>query len=269
MRFRRQALRYLEAPEQLDQVVRLASPRRWLLGLSLLTIVVAATGWATIARVAQSVHASGVLVHALGISRLDATRSGDVVTLWTSPNALVAVGSPLYTIRSDNGTLTTITSPWDAYVVSILVAPGNYVTSGTHIATFEPVSGAADQLIAAVFVPQASAPMIDVGEEVTLDVPEAPPSVYGHLSGSVQSVSAFPETEGSLHQFLGDAVDVSGFLRDSPVIRVIVDLSTSPTSPTTLRWSKATPPFQLGSASRVDASFTISNEHPISWLVGS
>lgn len=269
MRYRRQALRYLEAPEQLDQVVRLASPRRWLVGLALLAIVVAAGGWAVLGTVVQTVRIPGVLIHSQGISRLDATKTGDIVTLWTAPDARVAVGSPLYTLRADDGTLTTVTSPWDAFVVSIVVAPGNYVRSGTPIATFETMTGPSEQLVAAVFVPETYSAIVDVGKRVTLDVVEAPAATFGHLSGTVRSVSAFPETTGSLRQFLGDSVDTTSFLDRGPVTRVIVALDVARDDPGTLRWSKATPPFRLGSESSVNALFIISNERPISWLVGS
>jgi hypothetical protein len=269
MRFRRQALRYLEAPEQLDQVVRLASPRRWLLGIALASVVAAGAGWAIVGRVAQTWDAPGVLIHAEGISRLDATQSGVVERLLTSAGAAVRAGTPLYSVRADDGRLTTVTSPWTADVVNLLVAPGNYIAPGSHIGTFEPVTGPGDQLLAAVFVPETSVPMLHVGEAVTVNVPAAPTAAFGHLSGSVASIGSSPETSGSLQQFLGDSVDTATFLARGPVIRVIVRLAVTGGSPSALRWSKASPPGQLPPVSPVNASFTVSDEHPISWLVSS
>ncbi len=269
MRFRRQALRYLEAPEQLDQVVRLASPRRWLLGIALASVVAAAAGWATVGRIAQTWDAPGALIDAKGISALDATQSGVVERLWTAAGAVVQVGAPLYSVRADDGTLTTVPAPWTAYVVNLLVAPGNYIAPGAPIGTFEPVTGPGDQLVAAVFVPETSVPMLAVGEAVTVNVPAAPAAAFGHLSGSVASVGSFPETSGSLQQFLGDSADTATFLAHGPVIRVIVRLAVTGDSPSALRWSKEPPPYQLPAVSPVSASFTVSNEHPISWLVSS
>jgi multidrug efflux pump subunit AcrA (membrane-fusion protein) len=273
MRFRRQALRYLEAPEQLDQVVRLASPRRWLLGIALSSVVSAAAIWASVGRIAQTWDAPGVLVHADGISQLDATQSGVVERIWTSAGAVVKAGAPLYSVRAGDGALTTVTAPWPGYVVHLLVAPGNYVAPGTHIGTLEPVTGSGDQLVAAIFVPEASVPMLKVGEPVTVDVPAAPAAAFGHLTGSVAAIGAAPETAGSLAQFLGNSVSSATFLANGPVIRVIVRLATTSAASTAngsvaaLRWSKAVPPYQPPAISSVNASFTISDNHPISWLV--
>lgn len=269
MRFRRQALRHLEAPEQLDQVVRLASARSWLLGGALLVLVATSTIWSCLGYVTRTVGAAGMLIHSHGISRLDATEAGDVIKVWTDRNRLVAAGSPLFTLRDEHGGLHTIQSSWDAYVVAILVTEGGYVVPGTQVASLERVTGSAEPLVAVVFVPATSAPMIGVGAAVRLTAPAAPASTFGTLAGVVVSVDAFPETEETLRSFLGDAADVSRFLHEGPVVRVSIKLATSSGSTTALHWSKTTPPFQLNSESALKASFTITREHPISWLLGS
>ena len=271
MRFRQQALRQMEAPEQLDHVVRLASPRHWLLGVALAGVVAAAVGWASVGRIAQTWSASGVLVDAQGISTLDATGSGAVEQVLVADGAVVKVGTPLYTVRAQDGTLTTVTAPWQASVVNLLVAPGNYVTPGSPIATFEPIAGPGDQLVAALFVPETAVQLLHVGEAVSVDVPAASEASFGHLSGSVSSVGSAPETSGSLQQFLGASADTSTLLADGPVVRVIVRLAVASGSGTTGSplWSKASPPYQLPVMSQADASFTISDEHPFDWLVSS
>ena len=78
VRFRRAALRHLTAPEQLDQVVRLASVPAWLMTGVLTVIVAVAVTWATVGTVNTTVGAPGVLIHADGVSTLDADhqRSG-------------------------------------------------------------------------------------------------------------------------------------------------------------------------------------------------
>src|SRR6185437_2397079 len=103
MKFRPAALRYLEAPEQLDQVVRLASAPAWLMTAVLSVIIAAAVTWATVGTVATTVSAPGVLIHADGVSTLDATTSGQVARLWVAPDAFAAGGAPLYSVQGQDG----------------------------------------------------------------------------------------------------------------------------------------------------------------------
>lgn len=268
MKFRRAALRHLEAPEKLDEVVRLASAPVWLMGAALAVIVAAAAIWAGIGTVATTVGAPGVLIHANGVSTLDATTSGQVVRWWVSPDALATKGAPLYSVQGADGHVHTVTVPWDAYVVSVIVTNGQLVEPGTPIATLEQVTGASDPLEAVVFVPAAAAPTIPRGATVTLTAAAAPSAVFGTLQGTVASVGNFPETSDSLQAFLGEGASTESLLRSGSVIRVVIKLATLPGSPAKLVWSKASPGFTLSSESSVQASFVSARQHPIDWLLG-
>lgn len=268
MKFRRAALRHLEAPEKLDEVVRLASAPAWLMGTALAVIVAVAAIWAGIGTVATTVGAPGVLIHADGVSTLDATTSGQVVRWWVAPDALATKGAPLYSVEGAGGKVHTVAAPWDAYVVSVIVTNGQLVEPGTPIATLEQVTGASDPLEAVVFVPAAAAPTIPPGTKVTLTAAAAPSAVFGTLSGTVASVGKFPETTDSLQAFLGDGANTESFLAAGSVIRVVIKLATAPGSSTELLWSKASPGFTLNSESSVRASFVVARQHPIDWLLG-
>lgn len=268
MRYRRQALRQLEAPEQLDEVVRLTSVPSWLLTAALAAVVLLAGTWASIGTVDRTVRAAGVLIHANGVSGLDATDSGQVVKVWASPNQLVGPSTPLYSVQSQGGQIRTVTAPWDAYVITVLISEGQLVQLGTPVANLERLNTPGDALQAVVFVAATSAPTLQPGVPARVAAAAVPSTVFGTLHGQITSVGAFPETESSLRAFLGDGFNVESFLRGGSVIRVTVALATDPTSASGLQWSKASPPFGLNSESQVTASFTIAREHPISWLVG-
>ena len=268
MKFRRPALRHLEAPEKLDEVVRLASAPAWLMGTALAVIVAVAAIWAGIGTVATTVGAPGLLIHADGVSTLDATTSGQVVRWWVSPDALATKGAPLYSVQGADGRVHTVAAPWDAYVVSVVVTDGQLVEPGTPIASLEQVTGASDPLEAVVFVPAAAAPTVPLGAGVTLTAAAAPSAAFGTLRGTVASVGNFPETSDSLQAFLGEGASTESFLAAGSVIRVVIKLATVPGSPTKLVWSKAPPGFTLNSESSVQASFVVARQHPISWLFG-
>src|SRR5262245_42199515 len=106
MKFRRQALRHMQAPEQLDEVVRLATVPAWLLTVALALGVAGAGVWSVYGTVTRSVAAPGVLIHANGISSLDAVASGQVVKIWARPNQRLAKGTPILTLN-DGGEIVT------------------------------------------------------------------------------------------------------------------------------------------------------------------
>lgn len=268
MKFRRAALRQLDAPEKLDEVVRLASAPAWIMATALVVIVAVAATWACIGTVTTTVGAPGVLIHANGVSTLDATTTGQVVKWWVPPDDLATKGAALYSVQGTGGQVRTVTVPWDAYVVSVIVTNGQFVQPGTPIATLEEVTGASDPLEAVVFVPAAAAPTIPLGTGVTLSAPSAPSAIFGTLRGTVASVGNFPETTDSLQAFLGEGVSTQSFLASGSVVRVVIKLATVPGSSTKLAWSKASPGYTLDSESSVQASFVVSKQHPIDWLFG-
>jgi multidrug efflux pump subunit AcrA (membrane-fusion protein) len=268
MRYRRAALREFEAPEQLDEVVRLATIPAWLLSVTLAAVVAGAGAWATFGSVATTVRANGVLIHSQGISTLDATISGQVVKVWATPNEHVSAGTPLYTVTAADGHQTTVTSPWSAYVVNLDVSAGQLLQPGTPVADMEPLNLPGEVLEAVVFVPANYAAALAPGTKVEVSTPQAPTSVFGTMSGTVTSVGAFPETAASLRAFFGSGFNVLPLLRRGSVIRVVIPLVTVPGSVTTLKWSKQAPPFQLDSESPVNAAFTVRRQHPIDWLLG-
>lgn len=268
MKFRPAALRQLEAPEQLDQVVRLASAPAWLMTAVLAVIVAVAVTWATFGTVNTTVGAPGVLTHADGVSTLDATTSGQVAQLWVPPGELVRSGDRLYSVQGTDGRIHTVNAPWDAYVVSTTVAVGQLVEPGTPVADLERVSGTSDPLEAVVFVPAADAPAIQPGKEVALIAASVPSAVFGTLRGTVTSVGRFPETVQSLHAFLGQDASTGTYLAAGSVIRIVIKLATVTGAPAELAWSKANPGFALNAQSSVQASFVVAAQHPIEWLTG-
>ncbi len=267
MKFRKQALRQLEAPEQLDESVRLATVPGWLATAVIVVVVSAAGIWAATATIPRTITGVGVLTHSAGVSRLDATVAGRITRVWATPEQRVSRGDPLYTLQDDTGTLRTEASPYDAYVVNWLVRDGQVVQLGDRVADMERLDTPGDELLARVYVPAAVAPSLQPGIQVEVQPDAVSTAVFGSLHGVVVAVGSFAETEQSLHAFLGEGRDVRDFLAAGSVVGVSVRLDPDPQSPTGLRWSKAGPPFRLTSQSQLAARFTVSRERPLSWLV--
>ncbi|WP_406012200.1 HlyD family efflux transporter periplasmic adaptor subunit [Streptomyces sp. NBC_00984] len=267
MRFRKQALRKLESPEQLDEIARLASIPTWLTTVALLVVVLSVGTWSAFATVPKTVTAPGVLTHAAGAVTLDATRQGQVGAVLVVPNQRVRKEQPLYTLVSQNGSTVTVTAPWTAHVVSVRISEGEMLLPGSKVAVLERLDTPGDRLEAMVYVPATHAPLLRVGMPVRLSTPVAPVSVFGTLSGTVSAVGSLPETEESLHAFLGADRDVTPFLTAGSVVAVTVRLTPDAESPTGLKWSRSSPSFALNSQSAVSATLTVAQEHPLNWLV--
>lgn len=267
MKYRRQALRRLDAPEQLDEAVRLAGVPTWLTAVALTLAVGFAAAWSTTTEVRRVVEAAGVLIHSAGVSPLDAVEGGQVMEVWGALNHRVAKGTPLYSLRTADQRIVIVNAPWDAYVVSWMISEGQLLQPGTRIADMERLDSPDDNLQAVVYVAASSAPLLRPGNQVEVVAEAVPSTIFGKLRGTVATVGAFPETEESLRAFLGSGADVRRLLAGGSVIRVAVPLEPDPDSPTGLRWSKQSPPFQLNSVSAVTASFTVAVEHPIDWLL--
>lgn len=268
MRFRGRALRQLEAPEQLDEAVRLATIPGWLLTATLVLVVACAALWASLASVASTVQANGVLIDSDGISTLDATVSGQVTKVWAAPSEHVSAGSPLYTITDAAGKPTTVDTPWAAYVVSLRISAGWLLVPGTPVADLEPLDMPGEIPEAVVFLPASYAVSLSPGVPVQVSSPEVPSGLFGTLRGTVASVGSFPETAASLQAFLGSSYNVGPLLRGGAVMRVVIALATVPGSGSTLQWSRKPPPFRISSESPVAASFLLARQHPIDWLLG-
>lgn len=268
MRFRQAALQQLEAPERLDEVVRLATVPAWLMTITLVAILIAAGLWSALGTVSTTIRADGILIQSAGVSTLDATGSGQVVKIWVQANERVSAGTPLYTLRTATGKPRTVSSPWSAYVVSVQISDGQLLEPGTPVAELEPLNQPGEVLEAVVFVPVSYAAVLRPGTPVKIASPQAPSSVFGTLHGTVSSVGAFPETVSSLQAFLGAGFNVLPLLKNGSVVRVDIPLAMNSGPAGGLAWSKQAPSFQLDSESPLYASFTVARQHPINWLLG-
>lgn len=267
MMFRRRALSRLDAPEQLDEAVRLATVPGWLITAALVLVVGGAAGWASTATVPRTVDARGLVTHSAGVSSLHATVGGLVTQVWARVGQRTTKGSPMYGLTTAQGGVHLVKAPWDAYVTSWLAREGQLLQPGVTVAELVRLDTPGDRLQARVYLRSSYAPMVRSGIPVEMEADAAPAAVFGTLRGTVVAVGQFPETENSLRAFLGEAADVRRLLADGSVVAVTVSLALDPDSPSGLQWSKAGPPFRLASQSELTARFTVAEEHPVDWLV--
>ena len=127
--------------------------------------------------------------------------SGQVAQLWVPPGELAKSGTRLYSVQGADGRIHTVNAPWDAYVVSTLVAVGQLVEPGTPVADLERVRGTSDPLEAVVFVPAADAPAIPPGKEVTLTRRPCRAPSSARCTGPWRRWETFPRPAGRCRRF--------------------------------------------------------------------
>ena len=79
--FRKVALERMSSPEQLDQLLRVTTPRRWLALLSLIAILVAAVAWGYLGELTTRVSGQGVLIRTGEVRNVVPLGAGQVLEL--------------------------------------------------------------------------------------------------------------------------------------------------------------------------------------------
>jgi HlyD family secretion protein len=96
--FRKEALDQSASPEQLDQLIQVVSPKRWLSLVALGTLVTAGFAWSVLGRIAVTVDGRGMLVYPGRVVTVQAGSSGRILELKVKAGDVVEKGQVLATI---------------------------------------------------------------------------------------------------------------------------------------------------------------------------
>ncbi len=277
--FRAKALERLSSPEQLDQAIRVTSPRSWLAFLGLAVVVVAAVVWGFVGSVPRTVAGEGILVEPGGILEVVTTapgvvvevpvRAGDVVqqgqvVAWLQgtantpggPDGGAAVGAA----ATPGGQRVPVTSLFGGRVVEFLVGQGNFIAVGDPVLTLE---GLDDRITAYLYVPDGPGKQIEPGMEVRISPSTVDRSQYGAMIGRVEAVSEFPVTERGVMRLLENEALAGRFLDDGPMLEVVVRLVEDAGTTSGYRWSSPDgPPIALSPGTLADGEVVLEEQRP-------
>ena len=203
MNFRFKALTQLRQPDELDAPVVLAAPRGWVAIIALTVVTAGAIAWAVFGRLPQTVTASGLITRPQGTVQVQSLYTGMVTSVHPGVGGHVTAGQALAVVRDPGGARHTITRPFGGQVMSVGVADGQVISTGSPVATIERSAGSGGQVVALLFVPAGQAAGLTPGEPVGLSVASAPASAFGLLRGRVLSVSQYPLTSAAVRALLG------------------------------------------------------------------
>ncbi|HUV07630.1 MAG TPA: NHLP bacteriocin system secretion protein, partial [Spirochaetia bacterium] len=90
--FRKSSLEQLASPEQLDQLMRVATPKGWVVLFALLALIGVAIVWGIFGRVSVTVRGNGILMKSGGILNIQHIAGGMIKEVKVKPGDVVHQG---------------------------------------------------------------------------------------------------------------------------------------------------------------------------------
>lgn len=135
--FRAQALAQLDVSTELDNQLPLVPRRAWLLLVGAGAIVIAFLAWCAFTPSVEYVKAEGRVLGPPGLLEVAATRTGTVQGVLVEPGDVVAPGTPIASLTTDDGTVTA-RSVAEGTVWQLTAQPGDPISAGQQLTTLLP-----------------------------------------------------------------------------------------------------------------------------------
>ncbi|MHB9094535.1 MAG: NHLP bacteriocin system secretion protein, partial [Eubacteriales bacterium] len=305
--FRKVSLERLASPEQLDELIKVTSPRAWLALIAIGCILISAIVWGFLGSIPTKIEGQGILLNNGGVFSLqhhtsgqvvdvrfklgDMVKKGDVVArielpqlvekingLRTTLNAMASnhrVSSPEYKavenqvlqLREELDYKSQIVSQIDGRILELNIKQGSIIQPGESLVALEPLGGTV-KMEAVIYVPAEQGGLIQPGMEAQISPTIVNKEEYGFMLGRVASVSEYPATIQSMMQTLGNEKLVSLLAGDGAPLMVWLDLIPDGNTETGYRWSSLEgPPMSLSSGTIIRSAVITNREKPISKVI--
>jgi multidrug efflux pump subunit AcrA (membrane-fusion protein) len=305
--FREVSLKRLSSPEQLDQLIKVTSPRGWLALIALSLLLAAAIVWSITGSLPTKITGQGILLNNGGVFSLthdtagqvldvrfktgDKVKKGDVIARINQPELTAEINSLLDTLRdleetgragtAEYHTLkdkvaqlreelkhrTQIIAPIEGRILDMYLYPGSVVQPGQTLASLEEY-GATVRLEAILYLPAELAGKIRPGMEAQISPTIVNKEEYGYMWGRVTSVADYPATSHSIMQTLGNENLVTYLAGQGASVKVRVDLVPDGRTVSGYKWSSPDgPPITIAGGTLIQGAVVIDREKPISKVI--
>ncbi len=263
--FRKVSLEKLSSPEQLDQTLKITSPRGWVILAGLWVIILGAIIWSIISTIPTTATAEGIIVRKDGLNPIVVYTAGTIETMLIKPGQYIYAGTPIAYIRTPQGTVSLATSTLDGLVTELWAMDGSLVTPGTSIAVTE---FSQKPMIAVMYVNVQRAKEIMPGMEVYMTLADVPANKYGVLVGNVRNVSSYPASTQGLKALFNSDLLISLFEKEAPAVEVTVTLKQDEMTQSHFKWTTVSgPPMQITSGTFFSAITILKKQHPIEMVL--
>lgn len=304
--FREASLERLSSPEQLDQLIKVTSPRAWLaliaIGLILSSIVV----WGFYGSIPTKIEGPGILLNNGGVYSLEHHASGQVINVRFEPGDRVKKGDVIARIElpelvekinalqdakqemenkrrggSDYVTMekqieqlqdeliyqSQIVSPIEGRILDLNIKKGSVIQPGETIVVMEQDDHTV-RLEAVVYVSAVLGGVIKPGMEAQVSPTIVHKEEYGYMLGRVVAVSDYPATPQSMIHTLGNENLVSLLAGQGVPLKVQIDLIPDESTKSGYKWSSpGGPPMSIPSGTLVNSVLVVKREKPIGKVI--
>jgi len=259
--FRQRALRRISSPEQLDRVVQVTVPRRWIGLGGLLLIVAASVVWAAVSSVPTTLKGPGYLLPLGGLREVQSTSAGTITSLTVAVGSHVVAEQPIGTVSAPGGQTSIVRAPETGTVTELDAVQRAYVQPGQRLGLVEPVGW---PLVIYAYVPTEIAAGLAPGTPVHVSFGAGVGAVFGYAKGEVQSVSQFATTPDRLNFILQDPSVVQQVQALGPTNEVVIAMDQSAKTASGLVWGSGKGPRgQLPAGLPAQVTFVVGSHHPI------
>src|SRR5262245_58008329 len=257
--FRQEALEKLSSPEQLDQLLKVTSPKGWLALLGLSGLIGAVIIWSVVGSIPSTIKGEGILIRGEAVQLIDTPQTGRVGKIAVKAGDNIQANQLIGTITTDTGDVE-VRSPRAGRVLELRVSEGSFVPTGTVLVSFEL---AQEDLEAVLYLPASEGKKVHPGMDVQVSPSTVSQQEYGVLRGRVKSVSDYPATVQGMYRVLGSDELVRALSREGAPIEVRVELFKADT-PSGYQWSSQSgPPTSVQGGTFCAATIILGQRQPI------
>ncbi len=263
--FRKEALERLFSPEELDQLLRVTSPRAWLAFVGIVLIIAAVIAWSFFGTITTTVTGSGILIRGGGIASIVAPVSGQISDVYVEAGETIQEGQVVARVfNPQTNENERVISNVSGRVLAVGVSSGSNIELGSTILSIEPQGPQIKDLEVIIYVSPTDSKTISAGMVVQILPATVRREEVGYMLGRVIAVGEFPESEQSMLRVLGSSELVQAFMGDSAPVQVRVDLIPAEDTPSGYRWStRSGSPDRIQSGTLCDAIIQIGEQRPI------
>ncbi|TGE36586.1 NHLP bacteriocin system secretion protein [Desulfosporosinus fructosivorans] len=305
--FREVSLERLSSPEQLDELIKVTSPRAWFALIAMGCILISAIVWGFLGSIPTKIEGRGILLNSGGVSSIQHHTSGQVIDLRVKSGDMVKKGdvvarielpelvakinslqSTLYEMKSnqrvdspeykavENQVIqlreeldykSQIVSQIDGRILELNITKGSFIQPGESLVTLDEDDGTV-KMEAVIYVPAEQGAIILPGMEAQISPTIVNKEEYGFMLGRVISVSDYPATTKSMMQTLGNENLVSLLAGQGASLMIRVDLIPDQKTESGYKWSTAEgPPMSIDSGTLIQSSVITNREKPMSKVI--
>jgi len=260
--FRKAALDNLSSQERLDEMLRLTTPRGWLMLAVAFALLATALLWGVFGGISSVVSARGVLIRDESIQSVQSTAGGQITELLVRVSDRVEQGQVVaQVLQTSTGRTIDVASLHAGRVLEVQVGRGNVIAPGSTVLSVEQEGR---PLVAILYLSAIDGRQVQAG----MDVQIAPASVrserYGLLRGRVAAVGEFPTTLQAMRRTLGNEDLARSLSAGGAPIQVEVELLHDDRTASGFQWTTPSgPPAALQNGTPCTADVVLSIQAPL------